>query len=764
MGGVQSKKLSKKLEVNEAEKITLLFNDISSVVKKVRIVDKDGFKRFHLIPSPLGDRLFSLFDTKKTGMITLDDFMQSMTVCGKAPDKEKAALIYRFLDVDDDDIITRDDLQVLSVITLEEQVDVPLRESTQSFSSSTSKVEDPIVQQLIDMGFSKLKVNQALKATENGTKGQGSQVEVITSWILQNQTKEDEIDIDVEPASAQPQLATESPKNGKPDPRTMDTLTARLAVTSIISTFETLYDIIDKEKTGKITMKQFKKWTQATKRPHEMDAILKPMTGLFFRALTYSMDSFRLKDEKSHSFERTDTSPEVNPKEVKRMSSLASIETLTGKLMARKDDKKESSSKSKKDKKEDAKHHQQVQQQQNAAAADTQAKREDTLAPMDTSSGKHSHVASSAGSLDSSFDHFTDSDEDHSVKPAIQVVIREKPIEPTMVREPSLLNFDSTPGIVRPHEKSMTIRSRGTRPSSKPIQDSVGDIFFASPVQTTLTPSSSSTSIYTSPGPNQTSQDPTAITSPLSPSKANQPPGLDAMRQCIQYLEQGQFKQSKVYLDQCIQQMVKSSSSNTQAIQKDIVFCMGYRVALGILDKIATLERQLTMNSVDSIKKITDYICLLSRFLVGIPLQQQHRMVCARMAIRYNFDSRNYGVAAKLLEVVRGQQQQQLLATEERAKYERQLATCKQQQCRNESLPMYICPQCKSTNSLNDSQLTGCPCGRPVRLCSSTQEVIKDLSYLKCHFCNTTHSINQTEVIPSSECHVCSAGRIDVHS
>jgi hypothetical protein len=46
------------------------------------------------------------------------------------------------------------------------------------------------------------------------------------------------------------------------------------------------------------------------------------------------------------------------------------------------------------------------------------------------------------------------------------------------------------------------------------------------------------------------------------------------------------------------------------------------------------------------------YIALLTRFLTDVPLLPRHRMVCYRMAIKWNMECYNYETAARLIRVL----------------------------------------------------------------------------------------------------------------
>ncbi|GAM26690.1 hypothetical protein SAMD00019534_098650 [Acytostelium subglobosum LB1] len=752
------------VEASEVEKITTLFNDLSSVVKKNRIVDRDGFKRFHFLTGPLGDRLFNLFDIKKTGMMTLEEFQMSLAVCGKGTEKEKALLIFKFLDIDDDEIITKEELSVLSLVTLESNS--PKMPAPRPAAAEETQADNPIVASLVEMGFTRAKAHQAIKATENGTKGQGSSpMEVITSWILQNESSPD-IGTTPDVQQQQQQVSPRQVVSVKPDQKTMDELTAGLAVSTILGTFEALFDTIDKDKTGKIKLTQYKKWSQASKKPQELDTLIKPITGLFVRALTWKQQGGDLasisssSDSISEKTEEKTTAqpPETSAKDLKRFSSVSSIDT--SKTRTPPPPPKKEASLAKLDKK---------------AEPAPVSPREDPKANKLATSGEHD-----------SFSDFSDSD-DEVIKPAIQVVIREKPIEP-ITKEPSLVDF--TPDIIKP-ERAQTLRIRGSRPSSSraSLTGAFGTLHPSSqaqqlyaaitPTTTSATAASTSSTSSTSAPPaahpavlaTQTSASTTANNTPdyisdssstISTANAGtpfktMPAGLESMKLCVKYLEQGDFAESRTHLDQCIQQI------NINRIRNDIIFCVGYRVALALLEEIQLLDQQYKAS--DNEQERTTLITrlgILSRYLVGLPLQSQHRIVCANMAVRYNLEARNYGIASKTIDLLL-QQQQHIVSSEDRTRLEAQQATCQENHNTNHSLPIYSCPACKATSSpIADDRVlpSACSCNQPYRFCFSKFEPIKEQDHLACDYC---HSITTTSN-KASPCTMCTIGQVDIRS
>jgi hypothetical protein len=85
-------------------------------------------------------------------------------------------------------------------------------------------------------------------------------------------------------------------------------------------------------------------------------------------------------------------------------------------------------------------------------------------------------------------------------------------------------------------------------------------------------------------------------------------------------------------------------ANSVEPIKKDIKFAVAYKVAILLLLELEVLRKEEEKNLVKS--------SLLTKFLAYLPLQPKHRVVCIRMAINKNLASQNYGVAARLIEVI----------------------------------------------------------------------------------------------------------------
>lgn len=398
--------------------------------------------------------------------------------------------------------------------------------------------------------------------------------------------------------------------------------------------------------------------------------------------------------------------------------------------------------------------------------------------------------------LSASSDSFDTSDEEEVIKPAIQVVIRDKPIE--LQKTNSLFNIDPSINLSKPVaggtiRGTQTLKARGTRASNRFTMDP--DIFNTlqplQPLAHAVKPVTASNGLQTTPPIGDNTSSGGGGGGGAAHASSNQKlnnESIESMKQCIAKLESGEFKESIQEVDHCISTLLSMHSPNPANIQNEINFCVGYKVALNLLIEINNLEQKvqseyLNGNSADTLKDYYDRLSLLSKWLVDIPTQNSHRVICAKMAIHYNMISGNYGVAGHLLETLQKKNINSLLSSSTSAvsgggggsqhdsashssqssngnnhQIEEKLSQCRSHNFENHALPMYICPTCKSSSTQVDQ--VQCSCSRSIRWCFSTFELIRELSFLQCNFCNSIFSINQSDNIPNKQCTFCNHGQI----
>ena len=91
-------------------------------------------------------------------------------------------------------------------------------------------------------------------------------------------------------------------------------------------------------------------------------------------------------------------------------------------------------------------------------------------------------------------------------------------------------------------------------------------------------------------------------------------------------------------------------------------------------------------------------------------MQPKHRLICVRMAIKANLEVRNYGVAARFVEMLLP------LNLMDKSQQEEQLAICKENKLEDHSLLPYTCPSCTQPTSPGLDKCTKCQ--SPILLCN----------------------------------------------
>ena len=75
-------------------------------------IAKDTFLKFFDLPGVLGDRLFEVFDTKKTGVIDFEEFMDGYQMFARGDQKMKMDMLFQLFDLDGKGGITKLELRV----------------------------------------------------------------------------------------------------------------------------------------------------------------------------------------------------------------------------------------------------------------------------------------------------------------------------------------------------------------------------------------------------------------------------------------------------------------------------------------------------------------------------------------------------------------------------------------------------------------------------------------------------------------------------
>ena len=73
-------------------------------------IAKDTFLKFFDLPGVLGDRLFEVFDTKKTGVIDFEEFIDGFQRFSRGDPSTKMDMLFQLFDLDGKGGITKEEL------------------------------------------------------------------------------------------------------------------------------------------------------------------------------------------------------------------------------------------------------------------------------------------------------------------------------------------------------------------------------------------------------------------------------------------------------------------------------------------------------------------------------------------------------------------------------------------------------------------------------------------------------------------------------
>ena len=101
-----------------------LWNDLSKREKNIKNgIDRISFGKYYDLPGLISERLFSVFDSKNKGYLTINDFTSSMIKLFSGDYEQLLHFIFNFYDFDKDNKITKDDIRiVLSYVPLYKKI------------------------------------------------------------------------------------------------------------------------------------------------------------------------------------------------------------------------------------------------------------------------------------------------------------------------------------------------------------------------------------------------------------------------------------------------------------------------------------------------------------------------------------------------------------------------------------------------------------------------------------------------------------------
>ena len=101
-----------------------LWNDLSKREKTIKNgIDRISFGKYYDLPGLISERLFSVFDSKNKGYLTINDFTSSMIKLFSGDYEQSLHFIFEFYDFDKDNKITKEDIRiVLSYVPLYKKI------------------------------------------------------------------------------------------------------------------------------------------------------------------------------------------------------------------------------------------------------------------------------------------------------------------------------------------------------------------------------------------------------------------------------------------------------------------------------------------------------------------------------------------------------------------------------------------------------------------------------------------------------------------
>jgi hypothetical protein len=144
-------------------------------------------------------------------------------------------------------------------------------------------------------------------------------------------------------------------------------------------------------------------------------------------------------------------------------------------------------------------------------------------------------------------------------------------------------------------------------------------------------------------------------------------------------------------------------------------------------------------------------VALLTKFLADLPLHAQHRLDCIRLAIDKNMAAKNFGVAARLIQVL---MPHNLPDSKEQAE---KFKVCKTHKWSDHQLPPYQCAACSVKLSPATPECS--QCGTPVKFCCISFRLLEGPVVVKCTACEA--AFNKAQQAAGVRCPLCDTGVLE---
>eukprot|EP01029_Cantina_marsupialis_P016791 TRINITY_DN3763_c0_g1_i1.p1 TRINITY_DN3763_c0_g1~~TRINITY_DN3763_c0_g1_i1.p1 ORF type:complete len:738 (-),score=148.78 TRINITY_DN3763_c0_g1_i1:1043-3256(-) len=89
------------------------YRELANKSEGKKCIDKDTFLKVFPLPGLLGERLFAVFNSSKSGAITMDEFINGLCICCRGSNDEKMKFIFHEFDLSDSNSVTPAQLRTL---------------------------------------------------------------------------------------------------------------------------------------------------------------------------------------------------------------------------------------------------------------------------------------------------------------------------------------------------------------------------------------------------------------------------------------------------------------------------------------------------------------------------------------------------------------------------------------------------------------------------------------------------------------------------
>jgi WD40 repeat protein len=253
--------------------------------------------------------------------------------------------------------------------------------------------------------------------------------------------------------------------------------------------------------------------------------------------------------------------------------------------------------------------------------------------------------------------------------------------------------------------------------------------------------SSTSNADESTPTTTKTQDTPPVVTSPMI-SNVNP---ADALKNAMSLLESGQYRDARTRINEAINALV---NDNSEVLKKNnLLLCIRYKLLVMML---AHNQRIETSNSPTQVLDLARNSFLLAQ----IKVTNKHQVICRNMASKRNIQAGNYGLAAKIIQLLLP-----ITPPQHRAEVQQRLDQCAAQNFRNQDKELELAAE-KAEQELQERGETSMEF-LPIKFCWRTFRLItNDSQYISCSYCDALYlPVEALEL--DQKCHYCHYGSLE---